>query len=176
MIKDIKVINRFGAELILMGLAPVPTGEVIISADQDLPKWALISINSSDEPFLIEGKNMKNLQKAGLEMVMSIRFDDIKSMDYEKIKIVHPKIILFNEDHARKIIEFIDLAQRKLEPMTLLIHCTAGVSRSGAVATFISEYLNLPFHDENIMPNSYVLETIRKTAQAYEVIKKGDGK
>jgi len=154
MIKQIKVMNRFGAELIVMGLSPVPTM---------MPKWALLSINGFDEPFLIEGKNMESLEKDGLTMVMSIRFDDILGEDYEKIKPVYPKIILFNEDHARKIIEFLNLAERKLEPMLLLIHCNAGVSRSGAVATFASEYIREPLLDENILPNPYILETLRNT-------------
>ena len=166
MIKEIKVVNRFGAKSILTGLKPVPTSSGIVLASTPVDKWGIISINCSDEPFLIEekGVDMKRLEKTGLDMVMSIRFDDIRLCDYEKIKLAHPDIILFNEDHARKIIEFVSLAQRRLDPMTLLIHCTAGISRSGAVASFISEYLNISFHDEMIVPNPYILEILRKTA------------
>ena len=167
MIKEIKVMNRFGAEMVLLGLTPIPSL---------LTRWALLSINGFDEPFLVEGKSLRNMEKSGLEMVMSIRFDDIKGMEYEKIKVVHPKIILFNEGHAKKIIEFIDLLQRKQEPTLLLIHCSAGVSRSGAVATFVSEYLSVPFSDEYILPNSYILEILRNTAKDYEIIRNGEQK
>ena len=158
--------NRFGAEMVLLGVVPVPSL---------IPKWAMISINCSEDKFLAEGKDLNKMERNGLEMLMSIRFDDIKFVEYERIKAIHPKIILFNEDHARKVIEFVELAQKRPEPMSLLIHCTAGVSRSGAVAAFISEYLNISFHDENIMPNSHILETLRNTAKAYDIIKKGDG-
>jgi len=42
----------------------------------------------------------------------------------------------------------------------LLVHCDAGISRSGAVATFASNYLNIDFQDEYIKPNPYVLRIL----------------
>ena len=36
----------------------------------------------------------------------------------------------------------------------------AGISRSGAVAVFISGYLNIQFYDPYIRPNKYVLKTL----------------
>ena len=65
---------------------------------------------------------------------------------------------------AKRILDFID---RNKDRENLFIHCTAGVSRSGAVGTFICEYTGSDFttfkkKNPNILPNPHVLSVLNK--------------
>ncbi len=62
--------------------------------------------------------------------VLTLYFDDIiREID---------GLVLFNENHAEKIINFI---QKNKSADTLLVHCYAGQSRSRAVGAFALEML-----------------------------------
>lgn len=50
-----------------------------------------------------------------------------------------PSEALFNADHARAIVAFFDKCQRNSQVQTLAVHCYAGLSRSAAVAQFLSD-------------------------------------
>ena len=76
--------------------------------------------------------------------------DELVSIDWDKWK--HHLIIkcndiavpiegytLFNKDHANQIISAIGNLDE--EVTTVVVHCNAGVSRSGAVALFLHHYL-----------------------------------
>lgn len=81
---------------------------------------AIISIHASDEdpaPLL-----------PGWQACLTLCFDDIDE----------PRrgAIAFDAEMARRIVEFVDAQS---ERKTLYVHCTAGISRSAAVAIFISE-------------------------------------
>lgn len=66
------------------------------------------------------------------ENILKLNFDDVTTRDNFEME-------LFNEDHAAQIIAFAD----RLTIPQLLIHCYAGVSRSGAVSKVLNIYLNL---------------------------------
>jgi len=56
------------------------------------------------------------------------------------------------------------------EDITLIVHCSAGISRSGAVGTFVNQYLNLDTqkfcfkYSKLIYPNKYILDTLFKVS------------
>ncbi len=70
--------------------------------------------------------------------------------------------VLFNETHARRIIDFIKKNRDKVD--TLVIHCYAGQSRSAAVGAFAMEYLGQDSSDfiQNHRPNPYILKLLRE--------------
>ena len=89
--------------------------------------------------------------------VLNIVFDDIDP----KSKAGEPTLVLFDEDHARKIINFV----HKNKGRNFFVHCTAGVCRSGAVASFINslfDYDYQTFIEDNpaIQPNQHVLKIL----------------
>ena len=70
---------------------------------------------------------------------------------------------LFNADDARKVVEFIKEKQDNVD--TFIVHCTAGISRSGAVGMFIKDYFGCEIESENsLMPNPLVSAELRKFA------------
>lgn len=83
--------------------------------------------------------------------VLTLYFDDI-------IRPVEG-YVLFDEDHARQIIEFL---QEHRQAETLLIHCYAGQSRSRAVGAFALRMLggdnSRYFNDERL--NEHVYSTL----------------
>lgn len=108
----------------------------------------LISILSSVETSLFE--NVKNKY----DKVLELRFDDIP--------IPIEDYIIFNKEHLKEIKEFVK------EDEDIDIHCSAGISRSTAVAIGICilkgninmmlDYLN---RHHLIIPNDYILSMFR---------------
>ena len=88
---------------------------------------------------------------------------------YNKEKDVHERkrFIYFNEEMARKVLDLLEHAREK-NASSVLVHCTAGVSRSGAVATFARDFFESPsikeFTSENpwIVPNSTVMKKLKQ--------------
>lgn len=71
-------------------------------------------------------------------------------------------------EHAQNIVEFVRRLEKSRDPWALLVHCHAGVSRSGAVAEWVEEkYAPLPrvMFDElhsHCLPNQYVLRLLNE--------------
>ena len=65
----------------------------------------------------------------------------------------------FDEDLADKICEFVDHVST-IEPKYIIVHCYAGISRSAAVAKFISIIMNLKFPESYMLYNKYVFRTL----------------
>lgn len=94
-----------------------------------LAKSKIISINSSwgfddTPPFSEEFLNHPHL--------LTLTFDDICNEPETP-----EDAVLFNEKMARQIISFVDNGE-----LPLLVHCTAGISRSGAVGEVLNWYFN----------------------------------
>ena len=97
-----------------------------------LEKSKIISINSSwgfddTPPFSPELLNHPHL--------LTLTFDDICNEPETPEDLGNT--MLFNEDMAHAIIRFVDDCQ-----LPLLVHCTAGISRSGAVGEVLNWYFN----------------------------------
>jgi predicted protein tyrosine phosphatase len=90
--------------------------------------------------------------------VLNLWFDDVEAdMMLEGIK-------AFSYSDAEKIIEFLD-NNKKVK--ILIVHCSAGISRSGAVGTFALDYLNGDkefFKNTNphILPNNRVMRMLNE--------------
>lgn len=105
-----------------------------------------------------EERKRQLLGISGVKDVLNLCFGDYtpndKDLDGEK---------LFSESQAKQVIEFVDKYKNEVE--MFVIHCDAGVSRSGAVGTFISRYLELDEAEllkmnPYIQPNHFVLNTL----------------
>jgi len=56
---------------------------------------------------------------------------------------------------ARKMVAFINEQNRSDEPLTLYVHCRMGVSRSAAVAQFVSDSLSIPLANANMRSTAH---------------------
>lgn len=146
MIKSIQVVNRFRIQLVVNKMYKAPT----------MP-FALISIYSSPEEELATTKNLKVLEELGCVQCLSLLFEDgVLPQDKEWLK--YP----FQVSQAEQVIAFLDEVNAMDQNIFLIVHCDAGISRSGAVGTFASNYLDIKFQDDIIQPNSYVLSTLNQ--------------
>jgi predicted protein tyrosine phosphatase len=108
--------------------------------------WAVISItdlNFADAP----------LQEDWLD-VLRLKFDDISEMD-------HDGYVRMDELQAHAIIEFARRMHEDERCEGILVHCWAGVSRSAAVAKWISEKYGLPFPKDYEYANQHVYKLLR---------------
>jgi predicted protein tyrosine phosphatase len=144
MIKKISVLPRKEIERII-------NEKIIISHT-----WALISIYGEKE--LLTFSNQEVLKELNCQDFLSLQFHDIT--------IEERKLVLFNEQHANWIINFLDDIKDKVDH--LIVHCAAGISRSGAIGLFACRYFELDqkqFFKENfIMPNPHILKVLNKVS------------
>jgi predicted protein tyrosine phosphatase len=138
--------------------------ERIISSKKELSPWALISIYSSPKELLVTPEIEDKLKSINCLKVLSLCFGD-----FDKSHIAYltqnnlKEESLFNENQARQILDFIEEECKDLR--MIIIHCDAGVSRSGAVGLWACRYLNCDekvFMNVNphIFPNSHVYDTL----------------
>ena len=132
-----------------------------------LAKAKIISINSSwgfddTPPFSPELLNHPHL--------LTLTFDDICNEPETPEDL--GKAVLFNEAMAQQIMRFVDDGK-----LPLLVHCTAGISRSGAVGEVLNWYFNrylernaaddedFTKNNRQIMPNFIVRRIMLKVLQ-----------
>lgn len=91
-----------------------------------LDAWSMISIYSSGDICPIKEER---------DTLLKMQFDDI----------IMPTdgMILFTDEMAREIKRFANYLIAKYPNRPLIVHCDAGVSRSGAVGAALNEYVNL---------------------------------
>lgn len=132
-----------------------------------LEKSKIISINSScgvddAQPFSPELLNHPHL--------LTLTFDDICSEPETPEELGN--VVLFNETMAEQIMRFVDDGK-----LPLLVHCTAGISRSGAVGEVLNWYFNRYLerntaddeefvrNNRQIQPNTLVRKIMLKVLQ-----------
>lgn len=127
-----------------------------------------ISINEIYQPYsgwYDDKIGVKSHFKHHHSNVMIMHFPDIGEASVQKYVGMGYGFNIFNKYKARRLYEFIK--QNKNKSMAI-IHCAAGISRSGAVGTFIYDLYG---HDSmtweefkrknpRIQPNSYVLSLL----------------
>ena len=115
-----------------------------------LEKSKIISINSSwgfdDTPPFSESF-LKHPH------LLTLTFDDI--CEPETLEDLD-NVTLFNEDMAYDIMRFVDDGK-----LPLLVHCTAGISRSGAVGEVLNWYFN-SYLETNIVDNEDFVQNNRQ--------------
>lgn len=93
-----------------------------------------------------------------------IFFDDIE----EDLPIMHKgkRVVIkaFTIEQAKELVDFIE---KNKDKKFFHVHCAAGVSRSGAVATFINNYFELDYmqfriNNPHIFPNGLVLSLLNR--------------
>lgn len=124
---------------------------------------AFISITSTGD---YENSYLKEDHKNYLKL----KFDDINAEEYRLYNDSQNRsneLTLFTEEMAEQIIDFIWTVKAKV----CLVHCSAGVSRSGAVGTFIHECFKSESDEEfnrtnqHIHPKEYIIEMLRNTLE-----------
>lgn len=107
----------------------------------DFKKVNIISINTlyrnCNELEIMQehlGKNNPN--------VLYMQFDDVTKEVAEFYNSKNPefKLTPINENQAKQIVNFI--IETHKQGKDLFVHCTAGISRSGAVGLFANQYIN----------------------------------
>jgi predicted protein tyrosine phosphatase len=106
--------------------------------------------------------------------VIRLIFDDVLE-DLQVIKIAgyggdtreYIPVVVMKEEQGRQIVKFVRTNEKAVN---FIIHCAAGVSRSGAVAKFINEVFggtDREFHFLNpyVKPNYVVLNMLRNLQQ-----------
>lgn len=120
-----------------------------------------ISINST------EGNDNEPYFKEKHPNVLTLFFDDCN----EHMK--HPVIGYPGEFYEQipmsgeQALEVVNFVEKMNENSNVYIHCTAGISRSGAVGAFISDYFGMgwdkfKFDNPQVIPNSHVSSLLKK--------------
>ena len=116
---------------------------------------------------------VNNLQSAKLfgNNVCHLVFDDIINTKTVCLNENDIELKKFNFHHAKTLLKFII---NNFNANEWIVHCSAGISRSGAVGLFLfelfrSKNFNVIFDQINhIHPNSLVFETLNKTKDCFE--------
>jgi len=120
----------------------------------DYPKDILLTNTFKDE------KNISQIPE------ISVCFNDITKDDYDQFDEANKKAyILFNKKHAEYIINFVNIFKNEID--ILIIHCEAGIARSGAVGYWACRYLELDLNlfmklNLYILPNYFVYDILHK--------------
>ena len=103
----------------------------------------------------------------GLTFSRSVCCLDVLTLYFDDVEREVPGAVLFSEEQAEQIIEFI---RKNQAADTLMVHCYGGESRSRAVAAFADLMLGLDStrHLNGGHPNRYVLDTLEKVYREKE--------
>lgn len=106
--------------------------------------------------------------KADHENAISLVFDDLTDKDTEVLE-NYPGSRLISKEDAEKIVEFVE----RNKDRRFLVHCTAGVSRSGAVGEYIRRVINLDWGkfiraNPHVKPNNYVLMMLMRAKREWD--------
>jgi predicted protein tyrosine phosphatase len=91
--------------------------------------------------------------------VLRLEFHDVEEEDAEPW-------VVFDADHARKIIEFVSRLHGAENAWEVIVHCKAGLSRSPAVALYIAAATgcDMPRREEADEANLLVLDVLSKAS------------
>ena len=98
------------------------------------------------------------------ENVLVLYFDDVEQDLETKLNGKPVTAKAFTLEQGRQVLDFIEKHKDK---KTCIVHCAAGISRSGAVGTFVNDYFAgdyFKFKQDNpyIHPNGIVLKHLRQ--------------
>lgn len=181
MIKSIKIYNRFKlnnlAKFVKDGISPSVIGF-------NHKNWYLISIYTigEDEGEYLTEDTINAISSVGCRGYLSLGFWDITDKESLALQKQFPHAVLFDKSHAKKVIDFLDEIRGKnpSEDEELLVHCSAGISRSGAVGTFACDYLGLDYvaflrDNPYIRANHFVLSLLKNEAGMNDMFVSHDG-
>ena len=162
MITEIRIRPRSYIEGILSGKNDPPVGP-----------WYLLSIVSTPKEMLTTPSSLPIFQGKGLKRFINLVFADITRQQYEAHKAQFELRALrpFDSEHAEHTVNFLLAVEKENETGVLIVHCDAGVSRSGAVGTFASDFLKVPLLNPEPLPNQHVLQTLYRYAKLTPSVK-----
>ena len=149
----------------------------ILLGIQPFHKWSLISITGNLDSALTNREKLQ-LKLLSCTDILSLQFVDCSAIEahdesyVEELEKINSSI--FNENHCEQIISFITEANKKSEKEILIVHCMAGISRSGAIGTFANDILKLDynrFKKDNpiVRPNPFILRTLRNHYNYWDI-------
>jgi len=102
------------------------------------------------------------------DRIITLRFHDLDPqwpVDPERDP--RPSYVFMSAEQARQIVDHVLKFHEHPAPWAFLVNCMAGVSRSGAVATFVQRVAGIPaeqFLTQNtgLHPNGYVLKLLAR--------------
>lgn len=100
--------------------------------------------------------------------VLILHFDDVENDIYENNKLIAKS---FTNEQGTTLLQFLEKNKNKSK---CIVHCTAGISRSGAVGTFINDHYGTDTYDEfkkrnpYVHPNGQVLSVLNRIYREYE--------
>jgi len=105
---------------------------------------------------------------ADTDRIITLRFHDLDPqwpVDPERDP--RPSYVFMNAEQARQIVDHVLKFHQHPEPWELLVNCMQGISRSGAVGTFVQRVAGIPaeqFLTQNtgLHPNGYVLKLLAR--------------
>lgn len=121
----------------------------------------LISINDT------YGDNKIRIFNTEHNNLLLLHFDDCdKDEEYIDLTDISQKIYVkaMTEEQAELIYQFVSKIPTDAD---VIVHCTMGQSRSGAVGAFIADYFHIKWEDfkkqnSQIKPNSHISSSLRK--------------
>lgn len=128
----------------------------------NVDKFAIISIQEIEN----NGNGFVFTETGCCKKVLTLQFSDVNPKTFEDLGetecleklISEGKCLIFSDKEAYQIKEFLEEIVQDKEIKTLIVHCSAGVSRSPAVAAAITKkYLgDDSFFFETQIPNKHV--------------------
>ena len=122
------------------------------------PRIALISISCPGDPAPL---------KDGWGPLLRLDFSDLDKQEqvdwYQKN--TQENVALFSREQAQAVIDFIDALPQTVTQV--FVHCDAGVSRSAAVARFVSQKLDCPLVGDDRLANAHVLSTLHQVNKSW---------
>ena len=107
--------------------------------------------------------------KTDFDNVLQLYFDDVTEDCEVPImgRDTTHTVKAMTTEQAYNIINFVSKMIEIGKTKNVLIHCRAGISRSGAVGSFLTNLLNIPYtefkrYNPQILPNPHVLSTLNR--------------
>lgn len=131
--------------------------------------WALISIYSKPSRQVVrEPRHFDRLKEIQCLDILGLDFADL-TLESEKCCEKEDTGNIFSEEQASSIVKFLDKIKLIEEIKLLVVHCAAGISRSGAVGLFACRYYQLDEKlfmkcNPHIAPNPYVLDVLKRVS------------
>ena len=97
----------------------------------------------------------------------SMWFYDIDEDIYNEVKDFTYKTI-----SDEQVDELYDFIMKNKDKKNFVVHCTAGISRSGAVGEFVNDLFGIPYaefrkQNPNIIPNTYIKKKLNEKWNQY---------
>ena len=131
--------------------------------------WWLISYCTRKSEILLTDSVQHDFKKAGCMGHLTIVCGDVTPGNIEEARKLMPDLEVFNEAQAQAIVNFIEKARDSKLLGGLVVHCDAGISRSGATGTFAIDLLGLDYERFSadhpwLRPNYHILSLLNKAS------------